>query len=240
MAVIVDDKLIVLDIGGSIVAPHTPDTVYLRRLLSFLTQWLEEKSSRRVILVVGGGGAARAWQKAARELTPLIQPDSLDWIGIMATRLNAELLKVLLGSLCPDEVVCNPGAAHSFAGRVLLAAGWKPGFSTDYDAVLLAERYEVGCLIMLSNIAQVYDADPRTHPQAKPIEKLTWREYHALSGEKWSPGANVPFDPVAAKKAALIGLTVVAADGHDLDNLQAILRGGEFVGTVITPDPPKG
>lgn len=234
-----DNKLILLDIGGSIVAPQTPDTAYLRCLLSFLNQWLEEESSRRVILVVGGGGAARAWQKAARELAPQVQPASLDWIGIEATRLNAELLKALLGHLCPDNVVTDPTAAHTFTGRVLLAAGWKPGFSTDYDAVLLAERYAVGCLIMLSNIAQIYDADPRIHAQAKPVKKLTWREYHALSGDKWSPGANVPFDPVAAKKAALLNLTVIAADGHDLKNLQAILHGEEFVGTTITAGPPN-
>ena len=225
----------VFDFGGSIVAPDKPDVAFLRRFIKFMNRWLEDDLSRRAIMVVGGGGAARAWQGAVREMAPETPHESLDWVGVMATRLNAELVRALLGSLCPDPVVTDPTADFPFSGRVLMAAGWKPGFSTDYDAVVLAERFEADRILMLSNIAQVYDDDPKKNPAAKPLDRLTWDEYKIMAGSEWMPGANVPFDPVATARASKAGLTVVAAAGSDLENLEAILAGREFIGTIISP-----
>lgn len=229
-----DENLIVFDLGGSIVVPDKPDTDFLRDFLSFFTDWLNQDSSRRAIIVVGGGAPARIWQNAVRELVPQASHDSLDWVGVMATRLNAEFMRAILGSLCPDSVVNNPTGDFSFTGRVLMAAGWKPGFSTDYDAVLLAERFGAQRVLMLSNIAQIYDSDPRNNPEAKAFSHLTWDEYMLLINKKWVPGISVPFDPVAAEHAAKIGLSVVAADGRNLENLNAILHGNKFIGTEIS------
>lgn len=225
----------VFDFGGSIVAPDKPDVAFLRRFLSFLNKWLEDDLSRRAIMVVGGGGAARAWQGAVREMAPRTPHEALDWVGVMATRLNAELVRALLGTLSPDPVVTDPTADFLFTGRVLMAAGWKPGFSTDYDAVVLAERFGADKILMLSNIAQVYDDDPRTNPDAKPLDRLTWDEYRIMAGSEWKPGANVPFDPVATARAAEAGLTIIAAAGSDLENLESILAGRDYIGTVISP-----
>ena len=226
----------VFDFGGSIVAPDVPDTAFLREFLVFLRSWLDEDADRRAIMVVGGGGPARAWQGAVRELAPDTPHESLDWVGVMATRLNAELVRALLGPLCPDPVVTDPSAPFPFNGRVLMAAGWKPGFSTDYDAVVLAERFDADRILMLSNIAKVYDDDPRVNPDARPLDKLTWNDYRKMAGDEWKPGANVPFDPVATARAAKAGLTVVAAAGRDLENLKSIMAGEPFVGTVIAPE----
>ena len=229
------ENTIVFDFGGSIVAPDGPDTAFLKKFLEFLNNWLNEDESRRAIMVVGGGGPARSWQQAVRDLAPSTPHESLDWVGVMATRLNAELVRALLGPLCPDPVVTDPTAEFPFSGRVLMAAGWKPGFSTDYDAVVLAERFHAERILMLSNIAKVYDSDPNVNPDARPLDELSWNEYKAMAGGEWKPGANVPFDPVATARASEAGLTVVAAAGRDLENLQAILDGRDFVGTVIHP-----
>jgi len=121
-------------------------------------------------------------------------------------------------------------------GRVLVAAGWKPGFSTDYDAVLLAERFDARRILNLSNIAKVYTEDPRSNPAAKPIDAISWTDFRAIVGDEWSPGRNVPFDPVATRKAAELGLSVICAAGRDLDNLRRILEGESFAGTTIGPD----
>jgi uridylate kinase len=116
---------------------------------------------------------------------------------------------------------------------VLVAAGWKPGFSTDYDAVLLAERFGAQMLINLSNIEKVYTADPRTDKNARPIDKITWADFRAMVGDEWVPGKNVPFDPVASRHAEKIGLKVICAAGKDLDNLKKILNDEDFTGTTI-------
>jgi uridylate kinase len=161
--------------------------------------------------------------------------DAQDWIGIMATRLNAQLVKALLGELCPQDVVTDPTSLSLFMGRVLVAAGWKPGFSTDFDAVMLAERFGAKRVLNLSNIAKVYTDDPRTNPAATPIDSIAWADFRAIVGEEWSPGKNTPFDPVASRKASELGLEVICAAGRDLDNLRHILEGESFIGTTIGP-----
>jgi uridylate kinase len=125
---------------------------------------------------------------------------------------------------------------RAFSGRVLVASGWKPGFSTDYDAVLLAERFEAKAVVNLTNIEKVYTADPKIDKNAKPLDKVTWREFSEITGTEWIPGKNTPFDPTAVKKAAAMKLVVISALGSDLRNLRRILESEEYVGTTVGPD----
>ncbi len=223
----------VVSLGGSIVAPDAPDTAFLVEFSTLVRHWLAEDSSRKLILVVGGGGPARTYQKAFREVRPDGTNDQADWIGIMATRLNAQLLKGIFADICPGDVVYDPTAVEVFAGRIIVAAGWKPGFSTDNDAVLLAERFSADTVINLSNIAKVYTDDPRVNPEAKPIDAISWEEFRKIVGDEWVPGKNVPFDPVASLHAQKAGLRVICAAGRDIANLSAILHDQPFTGTVI-------
>lgn len=228
----------IISLGGSIVAPEKVDTVFLTSFVALIRAHLEKNASNRVILIVGGGAPARVYQSAFREImgSEKAPADAQDWIGIMATRLNAELVKACFGDLCDDKVVTDPTAAEVvFAGKVLVAAGWKPGFSTDFDAVMLAERFSAKTVVNLSNIEKVYTADPRKVPDAKPLDRIGWKEFRAMVGDTWEPGKNVPFDPIASRKASELGLSVIAAGGRDISNLQAILEGREFVGTTIGP-----
>ena len=224
----------VISLGGSIVAPDGVDIQFLKDFTALIRGFIEGDDKRRFIFVVGGGGPARAWQNAYREIKgPAAHNEEADWIGIMATRLNARLIKALMGEWCSQEVVIDPTQVDPLTGRVLVAAGWKPGFSTDYDAVLLAERFQAPMVINLSNIEKIYSADPKKDPNAKPLDKITWAEFKAMVGDDWVPGANVPFDPVASRHAAKIGLKIVCAAGKNLDNLKKILAGEDFIGTTI-------
>lgn len=232
----------VISLGGSIVAPQEPDAAFISSFRKLAVEYLQSSEDRRLIIVVGGGGPARIWQKALRDAAGAA-PDTSegamaqDWIGIMATRLNAQLIKAVFGSLCPQDVVIDPTAVNLFMGRVMVAAGWKPGFSTDNDAVLLAEKFGAGEVLNLSNIAKVYTDDPRTNPDARPIDAISWADFRKIVGDSWTPGKNLPFDPVATKRAAELKLRVVCAAGRDLENLKAILEGRkDFTGTVIGPD----
>jgi len=224
----------VISLGGSIVAPDGVDVRFLTDFVNLIRSFLEADSNRRFIFVVGGGGPARSWQNAYREITgDKILNEEADWIGIMATRLNAQLVKAVMGELCPQDVVTNPGQVDPLTGRVLVAAGWKPGFSTDYDAVLLAERFKADALINLSNIEKVYTADPKVDPKARPIDQISWADFRAIVGDEWVPGKNVPFDPVASRHAQKIGLKVICAAGKNLENLKKILSGRDYTGTTI-------
>jgi uridylate kinase, putative len=223
----------VLSVGGSIVAPENPDPEFLSAFANLVRSWLAEDNSRKLILVVGGGGPARSWQKAFRAVSPDGADDQADWIGIMATRLNAQLLKAMFADICPGDVVYDPTKVEVFTGRIIVAAGWKPGFSTDNDAVLLAERFSADTVINLSNIAKVYTDDPRTNPEAKPIDAISWAEFRKIVGDEWVPGKNVPFDPIASMHAEKAHIRVICAAGRDIANLRAILDGKPFTGTTI-------
>jgi uridylate kinase len=224
----------VISLGGSIVAPDGVDVRFLTDFVGLIRSFIEADSNRRFIFVVGGGGPARSWQNAYRETSGgKVKNEEADWIGIMATRLNAQLVKAVMGEWCTQEVVTNPGQVDPLTGRVLVAAGWKPGFSTDYDAVLLAERFKADAVINLSNIEKVYTADPKTDPNARPIDKISWADFRAIVGDEWVPGKNVPFDPVASRHAQKIGLRVICAAGKNLENLRKILSGEDYTGTTI-------
>ena len=224
----------VISLGGSIVAPDGVDVRFLTDFVGLIRSFIEADSNRRFIFVVGGGGPARSWQNAYRETSGgKVKNEEADWIGIMATRLNAQLVKAVMGEWCTQEVVTNPGQVDPLTGRVLVAAGWKPGFSTDYDAVLLAERFKADAVINLSNIEKVYTADPKTDQNARPIDKISWADFRAIVGDEWVPGKNVPFDPVASRHAQKIGLRVICAAGKNLENLRKILSGEDYTGTTI-------
>lgn len=229
----------ILSVGGSIIAPDKPDTDFLGKFVAMAVEWLADGSDRRLILVSGGGAPARIYQQAYRDATADRKSDdesennAADWIGIMATRLNAQLLKACCGGLCRDDVVYDPTADIRFTGRILVAAGWKPGFSTDNDAVLLAEKFGADTVVNLSNVEKVYTDDPRKNPEAKPLDTISWKDFRKMVGDDWTPGKNTPFDPVASRKAEQLRLTVICAAGKDIANIRNILDGREFIGTKI-------
>ena len=226
----------VLSVGGSIVVPQNPDVEFITQFLSLVKAYLNADKNRKLILVIGGGWPARLYQNAYASIVGSTNKDNheADWIGIMATRLNAQLIKASLGDLCKDDVVTDPTVDDlQFTGRVLVAAGWKPGFSTDYDATLLAERFGAQTVINLSNIEQVYTDDPKKNPDAKPLDAISWKEFRKMVGNEWTPGKNTPFDPVASKKAEALGLRVICAGGRDIQNIQKILNEQDFFGTTI-------
>ena len=227
----------VLSVGGSIVAPDKPDFDFLDKFSKTIRTWLSQDSSRKIIMVIGGGAPARDYQNAYRKVCDLrkapAKNDEADWIGIMATRLNAQLVKAVFEDLCPNPVVYDPTTVDMFGGQILVAAGWKPGFSTDNDAVVLAERFSGNLVVNLSNIAKVYTDDPKKNPEARPIDSISWEDFIKIVGTEWVPGKNTPFDPIASQRAQKAGIKVICAAGKDIENLENILNGKDFKGTVI-------
>lgn len=227
------DTLTILSLGGSIIAPDKVDFLFLKQFNEALRAYLAEDSDRKVILVCGGGAPARIYQDAYRQVVATPSASDQDWIGIKATHLNGQLLRAIFSDLCSDDLVTDPTAPIEFKGQVLVAAGWKPGFSTDTDAVYLAEKFGGKLIVNLSNIAKVYTDDPKKDPHAKPLDTISWVEFRKMVGDTWTPGKNTPFDPIASRRACELGMKVICADGRNIENTMAILRRKDFVGTLI-------
>ncbi len=229
-------ELAVISLGGSIVSPDAVDHAFLAEFREVIMKYLGEDNQRKLIIVTGGGAPARAYQLAYGKIIENPSNSGLDWIGIAATRLNGELVRAIFEEVCLDPLVTDPTADFQFTGRILTAAGWKPGFSSDNDAVVLAERFGADRVINLSNISKVYTADPKLDPDALPLDHIGWKAFRQMVGSTWVPGSNLPFDPIAAKRAAEIGLEVIAAAGRNLPNLVRILQHEPFEGTSIGPE----
>ena len=224
----------VLSVGGSIVVPEFPDSEFLKKFSTLVRDWLSKDEQRKLILVVGGGGPARIYQNAYKEIIDNTSDNSqADWIGIMATRLNAQLLKAIFSDLCTQDVVYDPTSVSEISGRILIAAGWKPGFSTDTDAIYLAEQFKAKVVVNLSNIEKVYTDDPKKNPDAKPLDSISWKDFRKMVGDEWTPGKNCPFDPIASKRAESADIDVICAGGKDIANIEKILNDQEFFGTKI-------
>jgi uridylate kinase len=231
MATANDAKPIVLSLGGSLIVPKAGiDVGFLAAFRDFIRRQVE--GGRRFIIICGGGKTCRDYQAALRE-TGVEERDLVDWIGIHVTRLNAQLVRTILGDIAAPTVVTKAEQLAETMSPVVVAAGDEPGCSSDQDAVVLAEHAGAGTIINLSNIAMVYSDDPSVYPDARPITRMTWGEFNEKFGGEWRPGMHVPFDPVASATAARLGMRVVIASGGDLVNLERVIEDTGFVGTVI-------
>jgi len=222
-------KTIIMSLGGSVIVPDNVDVKFLKSFKKNIEKFV--KRNYRFVVYCGGGKIARDYQKAASQIIKL-DNKRLDWIGIFATILNAKFIKLLFGNMAEDCIVRDPTSKIKFNKKILIAAGWKPGWSTDYDAVLLAKNLKIKTIINMSNIDYVYDRDPKKNKNAKKIKNICWDHFRKIIGNKWKAGLNKPFDPIAAKESEKSKLKVIII-GKNLKNFENLLNNKRFEGTVI-------
>lgn len=223
-------EIVVISLGGSLMVPDHIDTDFLKSFRALILSYV--KKGVRFVLICGGGKTARMYQDAASNVGNL-RRDEVDWIGIHTTRLNAQLLHAIFITWVHPFIISNPTKPFRFTKNILIAAGWEPGCSTDYDAVLLAKAVGAKKLANLSNIDCVYNKDPRVSTDAHALPELSWKEYRKLIPEKWSPGLNAPFDPIASKLAESFGMEVAILNGKDVHTVRSYLDGKKCKGTII-------
>lgn len=224
---------IILSLGGSLVVPNGGvDTVFLSSFNTFIRD--QVATNRRFFIIVGGGSTCRHYQKAAMKIDPETPNSDIDWVGIHTTRANAHLVRTMFRDIARPRVFDRYDRKEDLGDYpVLIGAGWKPGWSTNYDAVALCKFYGARVVIKMTNTKQVYTKDPRKHNDTKPISNISWEDYRLLINDKWSPGFSSPFDPVASKLASEMKLKVIVLDGKNLANLENAIEGHKFVGTTI-------
>ena len=222
---------IIISLGGSLIYPDKIDLDFIKEFKSLIEEYV--KKDFIFIIVCGGGKICRDYIKSASEIRDLSDQEK-DILGIQVTKLNAYLMKSIFNpDLVYEEVFDNPTIPLNTNKKVIICSGYKPGCSTDYDAVLLAENLKADTIINMSNVSHVCDCDPKKNSNAKKLTKISWKDYRNLIGNKWSPGLNTPFDPIASKKAYELALKVIII-GKSLNNLKNILDKKTFDGTVIS------
>jgi uridylate kinase len=225
-------ETIVMSVGGSLIVPDSIDTQFLIELKKFVVT--ETAKGRRFIIIAGGGKTARRYQDAAAQVSELTS-DDLDWMGIHATRLNGHLLRTIFRDIAYRVMITNPDEILDInpSEQVIIAAGYRPGCSTDLRAVQIATRVGAHKVINLSNTDYVYTDNPNTNPAAEKIEDISWADFRKLIPEEWGPGLSSPFDPVAAKEAERENIEVAQINGSRLDAVVHYLADDAFIGTRI-------
>lgn len=222
-------KTIILSLGGSLICPKDFDFDFLKKFKEVISGYI--KKGYKFAIICGGGRLARNFQQIASK-TRKPSNEELDWLGIYATVINAYLLKSIFNKHAEERIISNPNLKIKLKKNVVIASGWLPGWSTDYDAVLLAKNFGTREIINMSNVDYVYDKNPNQYKDAKKIERISWKSFRKLTGNKWKAGMNIPFDPVAAKEAEKSKIKVYIV-GKYLRNLKNLIDGKKFKGTVI-------
>ena len=229
-----EPNVIVVSVGGSLIVPSkgdgTPDVSFLKNLKSFVHRMVDSK--RKMVFIAGGGKTARLYQQALRGLIDINQDDE-DWIGIHATRLNGQLLKIALKDVTEDFMVTNPDDLPETDKPVIVGGGYKPGSSTDLRAVQIAKNLGAKQVVNLSNIDYAYTADPNEDPSATKIEEMSWNKFLTLAPNEWSPGLSAPFDPIASMEAKKENMEVAIINGNKLEEVEKYLKGETFIGSLI-------
>lgn len=231
------NNITIISLGGSLIVPKAGiDWKFLKTFRTLIVKRI--KKGERFVLVTGGGNTARSYQEASSKVIKLTKDDR-DWIGIHATRLNAHLVKTIFREYAHPRINKNPRTKEDLSKHfkknegLMVAAGWRPGWSTDFVATVLAERFKAKKVINLSNIKHVYTQDPNKFKNAKKIESINWPDFRKIVGNKWDPGLNAPFDPIASKLAQKLKLEVVITEGGNIKNLEKVLTDKKFIGTII-------
>jgi len=230
------EQVIIVSLGGSLIVPEEINSDFVIKFKQVIEEQIEK--GYRFVIITGGGKTARKYIQAA-EAVGGIDDEEKDWLGVHATRMNAHFIKTVFKKYAHPRINKNPRTKEDimehFAGgeKVMVAAGWRPGWSTDYVATILAERFGAKKLINLSNITYLCDKDPNKFSDAQKIEKISWVEFRKMVGDKWDPGMSAPFDPIASQLAQKNELEVAIIGGQNLDNLKNYIEDKDFEGSII-------
>lgn len=219
----------ILSLGGSLVCPKEIDFWFLKNFRNFIFKLV--KRGERFVIVVGGGNLARKYQNEARKFS--VFKKNLDLIGIYATWLNATLVRSIFEGFAFPKIITNPSKKIKTEKKIIIAGGWKPGRSTDFVSALMAKKFGSKIIVNLSDIDYLYDKDPDKFKDAKPLKKVSFDLLFKIIGKKWKPGANLPFDPIAANLAKREKIKVVILNGKNFKNLENYFKGKNFIGTEI-------
>ena len=190
----------------------------------------------QLAVVVGGGNIFRGLAGSAEGMDRA----QADYIGMLATGMNALALQdsferhgvfSRVQSAINMQEVSEPyirrrAIRHLEKGRVvILAAGTgNPYFTTDTTAALRACELDVDCLMKATKVDGVYDSDPKTNPDAKRFDRISYMEV-------LNRGLNV-MDATATSLCMDNNVPMIVFDLTRRGNIQRALM-GEDVGTTV-------
>jgi len=190
----------------------------------------------QIAVVVGGGNIWRGIAGSAKGMDRA----TADYMGMLATVINALALMdalekhgviVRVQTAIEMKEVAEPyirrrAMTHLEKGRVVIfAAGTgNPYFSTDTTAALRAAEIEADVMLKATKESGVYDADPRTHPNARKLDNI---EYLDVLKENLKV-----MDATATSLCMDNSIPIVVFDMNVYGNIRKVIL-GESIGTLV-------
>ena len=198
------------------------------------------RSGIQVAMVVGGGNILRG-----REMELLgVERAQADYMGMLATVMNALCLQDVLEKFgIPTRVqtavemrqmaepyIRRRALRHLEKGRVVIfAAGTgSPYFSTDTAAALRAAEMEADCLLKATKVDGIYSADPKKHPEAVLLHRLTYMDALQRQLEIMDAAA---FSLCMENAIPIVVLNILTKG-----NLKNFLVHGRATGTIVSTE----
>ena len=223
-------RRVVIKLTGNLFSRSSKST--LRPYVNLLQKL--SKSGVQPLVVTGGGETARQFIKLARGLGA--EEASLDELGIMVSRVNAKVLISGLGeSAYPNVPTSIEGVADAAElGRTVVCGGMTPGQSTNAVASVVAERVRAQLYINASDTDGVYTSDPKSHPSARKLTRVTTSQLSKiLSSKGASAGTYELMDQIALKVIERSGIpTRIVRCTPEV--IQKVVQ-GKALGTLVTP-----
>ncbi len=193
----------------------------------------------QVAVVVGGGNIFRGMKNSSKLG---MDQASGDYVGMLATVMNAVALQSEFKKIGVDcrvqsaidiDKIAEPYIRHRAIRHleknrvVIFAAGTgNPFFTTDTAAALRASEIDADAMLMAKNgVDGVYDDDPRTNPNAKKYDKISYDDI-IVKGLKV-----MDLSSCALCKQNNIPITVF---DFNLENSLIKILNDEEVGTLVT------
>jgi uridylate kinase len=191
----------------------------------------------QVAVVVGGGNFFRGAELSQRGM----DRDRADYMAMLGTVMNCLALQdflekegvptrvqtaIAMGQVA-EPYIPRRAERHLEKGRVVIfgAGVGMPYFSTDTAGAQRA--LEIGCDVLLmgkSGVDGVYDADPRTHPEAVRFDTMTYDDVLTRDLKV--------ADSTAFSLCRDNGMPIVVFELSD-GNIARVVR-GEKIGTLVT------
>jgi uridylate kinase len=234
-------RRILLKLSGEVLMGDTPFGIDTATVATMAQEIKAAKDTGlQICLVIGGGNIFRGMAGAAKGMDRA----QADYMGMLATVMNALAMQNALEqigvhtrvqSAVQMDTVCEPvirrrAERHLEKGRVVIfAAGvGSPYFTTDSGAALRAAEMRCDALLKGTSVDGVYDSDPKTNPEAKRYDTVSYDTVLANNLRV--------MDASAIALCRDSNIPIIVFNVREPGNLARVLS-GEGVSTTVTSMP---
>ena len=205
-------------------------------MLEYIVEQIKKVREENVEIgiIIGGGNFWRGRQALNMEKS------AADHMGMLATVMNSIALQdaleahgiptrvqtALTSTRVAEPYILRKALHHFEKGRIVIFAcgTGNPFFSTDTGAALRAAEINAEVLLLAKNVDGIYDSDPKTNPNAKKFDELSYLDViqkglHAM-------------DTTAISLCMENKIPIIAFALKEKDSIVRVVN-GERIGTII-------